>query len=277
MKTHLGMVVGAVAVCGALAGVASAQVHEGDIVLSLVDGRITTGAGIGAAFEQRRVFATQLGVSFPHFNDSPGFDCLPATFPVGSRNGFRILDALRKWDGSDFDQIPVERMELRFGTTLTRITPETPGVVDGFTLSVGSNGTWHRHYGYTLLAPASEGVYLLSMSLFSNDAMVAESEPFWIVFNDGATQAEADAAAAWALANLAGGGGGPTCDSIDFNNDGSLFDPTDIDAFLSVFSEGPCVPETATCNDIDFNNDGSVFDPMDIDAFLSVFSEGPCL
>jgi hypothetical protein len=67
------------------------------------------------------------------------------------------------------------------------------------------------------------------------------------------------------------------CDSIDFNNDGSLFDPVDIDAFLSVFSEGPCIPETATCNDIDFDNNGSCFDPNDIDSFLSVFSEGPCL
>ncbi len=67
-----------------------------------------------------------------------------------------------------------------------------------------------------------------------------------------------------------------TCDSIDFNNDSSLFDPQDIDAFLSVYSEGPCVPETASCNDIDFNNDSSLFDPCDIDSFLLVFSEGPC-
>jgi hypothetical protein len=71
-------------------------------------------------------------------------------------------------------------------------------------------------------------------------------------------------------------GVGPSCDGVDFNNDGSFFDPTDIDAFLSVFSEGPCVPPTATCNDVDFNNDGSVFDPCDIDSFLLVFSEGPC-
>jgi hypothetical protein len=68
----------------------------------------------------------------------------------------------------------------------------------------------------------------------------------------------------------------PACDSVDFNNDGSLFDPQDVEAFLSVFSEGPCVPASATCNDIDFNNDGSLFDPDDIDAFLRVFSEGPC-
>ncbi len=68
----------------------------------------------------------------------------------------------------------------------------------------------------------------------------------------------------------------PACDSIDFNNDGSLFDPQDIDAFFSVYSEGPCFPETATCNDIDFNNDTSIFDPCDISAFLLMYSEGPC-
>ncbi len=67
------------------------------------------------------------------------------------------------------------------------------------------------------------------------------------------------------------------CDNIDFNNDCSAFDPSDIDAFLSVYSEGPCIPETATCNDIDFNNDTSIFDPADIDSYLSVYSEGPCL
>ncbi len=69
---------------------------------------------------------------------------------------------------------------------------------------------------------------------------------------------------------------GQACDSIDFNNDDSFFDPQDIDAFLSVYSEGPCVPEGDPCNDIDFNNDGSLYDPCDIDAFLLVFSEGPC-
>ncbi len=69
---------------------------------------------------------------------------------------------------------------------------------------------------------------------------------------------------------------GPVCDDIDVNNDTSLFDPTDVDAFLSVFSEGPCIPANATCNDVDFNNDGSLFDPCDIDSFLLVFSEGPC-
>jgi hypothetical protein len=66
------------------------------------------------------------------------------------------------------------------------------------------------------------------------------------------------------------------CDSLDFNNDGSSFDPQDIEALLSVFSEGPCIPGNATCNDIDFNNDGSLFDPCDINSYLTLYAEGPC-
>ncbi len=79
------------------------------------------------------------------------------------------------------------------------------------------------------------------------------------------------------LAFIVTGTLGNVCDSIDFNNDTSFFDPQDIEAFLSVYSEGPCIPSGATCNDIDFNNDGSFFDPQDIDSLLSVYSEGPCI
>ncbi len=68
----------------------------------------------------------------------------------------------------------------------------------------------------------------------------------------------------------------PVCNDIDFNNDGSFFDPQDIDAFLSLYGEGPCIPNTAACDSIDFNNDTSLFDPCDIDSFLTVFGEGPC-
>ncbi|GEM_PF-2422562 len=69
---------------------------------------------------------------------------------------------------------------------------------------------------------------------------------------------------------------GPVCNDIDFNNDGSSFDPQDIEALLSVFSEGPCIPDTQVCDSIDFNNDGGLFDPCDINSFLTVFAEGPC-
>jgi hypothetical protein len=46
------------------------------------------------------------------------------------------------------------------------------------------------------------------------------------------------------------------------------------EASLSVVAQPNC---PKVCDDIDFNNDGSIFDPLDVDSFLSVFSEGPCL
>lgn len=36
------------------------------------------------------------------------------------------------------------------------------------------------------------------------------------------------------------------------------------------------IAQPGQCDDIDFNNDGGVFDPEDINAFLRVYSEGPC-
>jgi hypothetical protein len=71
---------------------------------------------------------------------------------------------------------------------------------------------------------------------------------------------------------------GPSCDSIDFNNDDVSPDIQDIDDFLSVFGGGPCSTDpTPGCNDIDFNNDDVSPDIVDINAFLSVFGGGPCL
>lgn len=68
----------------------------------------------------------------------------------------------------------------------------------------------------------------------------------------------------------------PACSDVDYNNDGSIFDPQDIADFLTVYQEGDC-PSDCRCDSIDFNADCSIFDPVDIDAFLSVYSEGPCL
>jgi hypothetical protein len=104
------------------------------------------------------------------------------------------------------------------------------------------------------------------------DLAVSAGTEYWI----GVRSWSNSAASISGSVNLNFVGSGPVCNDIDVNNDGSSFDPTDIDAFLSVFSEGPCVPDTATCDSIDFNNDASLFDPCDIDAFLLVFSEGPC-
>jgi hypothetical protein len=57
----------------------------------------------------------------------------------------------------------------------------------------------------------------------------------------------------------------------------TTLDQIDIDGFLTVCSEGPCVPAEANCNEIDFNNGGCLFDLLDIENCVRVFSEMSCL
>jgi hypothetical protein len=274
MHTHSSRSTRAAFACCVLAASHAQGVHPGDVILEVQNGRIVTGSGYAAnnAFIPERVFLSELGLAFPNFSGAPGFDCNPGTFPAGSRNGFRILDALRQWDGTSFSTIPAERMELAF-STLNRLTPTAPSVVEGFLLVVGSNGQWHRHLEYTLQAPASDGVYLLSLQLSSNAGTIQESEPFWIVFDQNAPASDVASATAWVQDNLVNAP--QPCSDIDFNNDGLFPDTADIDDLLSVFSGGAC-SNPAGCDTIDFNADGLFPDTEDIDDFLTVFGGGTC-
>ena len=67
---------------------------------------------------------------------------------------------------------------------------------------------------------------------------------------------------------------GPTCNDLDFNNDGNI-EPLDVDAYFSILGEGPCLGGSS-CDSLDFNNDGNI-EPEDVDAYFSVLGEGPCI
>ena len=67
---------------------------------------------------------------------------------------------------------------------------------------------------------------------------------------------------------------GPSCNDLDFNNDGNI-EPLDVDAYFSILGEGPCLGGTS-CDSLDFNNDGNI-EPEDVDAYFSVLGEGPCI
>jgi hypothetical protein len=150
----------------------------------------------------------------------------------------------------------------------------------------------------TWFAPGTQNLVILRQTLTLSDANtprdLALTAEAWTLQRAGGGTAAETRFMTWARQ----GEGGPTatirvgveyiplrirvtnnypCNDIDFNNDGYFYDPTDIDAFFSVFAEGPCIPAVATCDPIDFNNDTSAFDPDDIETFFRVFSEGPCL
>ena len=164
------------------------------------------------------------------------------------------------------------------GDSPSFFTAAGPGINGPFTYQ------WYRYLNP--IAPSGPSV-ALSDGPTGNGSTISGSQSMWLTHNNVATADEGwfycvastpcisistnDVALTQGLICAF------SCDSIDFNNDESLFDPLDIDSFLSVYAEGPCLPEGATCNDIDFNNDGSVFDPRDIESFLSVYAEGPCI
>jgi hypothetical protein len=145
-----------------------------------------------------------------------------------------------------------------------------PGSVVTLSTQVSTVGStfyrWHRNGAPLFNGPVYAGASSPTLQFTGSDPSLAGTYSL-LVTNSCGTRWSSDAVVLLSF---------PTCDSIDFNNDGSIFDPVDIDAFLSVYSEGPCIPATATCNDVDFNNDASVFDPCDVDTFLTVFSEGLC-
>lgn len=244
-----------------LCTIAAAQ-HRGDILLDInptPSPHIRTNQHDlnGVATPDIRAFAATLGVAFPNFTDSPGFDCLSGTFPFPSSNGFRIRKALRLWDGTDFHVIPAERMEIAFGPLGPVLTPMTDEIVTGFTLSVGSNGQWHRHLEYTLGDPADAGVYLLELELFSSVPTIGQSDPFWLVFNQNSSADDADAAKQWVEDNYVA----PPC-RADWNGDGRGNSQDFFDFLTGFFAQNA-----------DFNADG-VTNSQDFFDFLSAFFAG---
>jgi hypothetical protein len=216
-----------------------------------------------------RVFEATLGSVAPNFTDTPGFDCLPGTFPVPSSNGFTILKALRKWNGHGFDILNLpgdEHIQITYGPLGPVRSPDCDIPTPGFTVQVGSNGEWHRHLEYTLTDSARTGIYLLKLQIFSTLTTISPARPIWFVFQQANPptdpadlQSQQDAAAAWVTMHLV-----PQLCDADFNADGHLT-VQDIFDFLSAWFAGTL--------DADFNGDCAL-SVQDIFDFLNAWFAG---
>jgi hypothetical protein len=84
--------------------------------------------------------------------------------------------------------------------------------------------------------------------------------------------------ATWQTYTVQVGNPAPTCDTIDFNNNGVFPEDQDVADFFDVLAGGApatCDPVQG-CNDIDFNNDGVFPDDQDIVDFFNVLAGGNC-
>lgn len=264
--TRSGLIGVAAAVLAAMCpGQALAQ-HV-DVQVAVENGRLVTGrvdfTQPGNAIDPSwRVFEAAFG-EFAGFTDDPGFNASSGSgLPQGTLLGFDILDAARKWSpaNQNFETIPAETILVTFGGSSNATSPpECNGSTPGFWFaSASASGTIHSHVGYFLNMPQSDGVYLLKLRLRTNNAGIAPSDPFWVVFSQNDLAARS-AAAAYVRDVIE-----PDPCGSDFNGDG-VVNGADLSVLLSMF--GRCVFGGSAA---DANGDGMI-DGADLSVLLSNF------
>lgn len=209
------------AMIAALLLAAPAAAQHFDIGMVITDGAIQTEALGAKGTTASRVFPATFGdTGVARFTSNPGFDAAIGTFAAGTRVGFNALSGLRRFAGTSVEPVTVERLEVKFLTLITLIGTDA---ATGFNLAVQSNGGYHRHLNFTLKPeggdlPAS-GIYVAEFELYATDGVTLPSAPFFIVFNDGRSVSEHDAAIAWVESNLVET---PSSCTADLDADGSV-------------------------------------------------------
>jgi hypothetical protein len=237
--------------------------HIGDIMLQPVAGRVQTGGyvdpGTGPVFvPAMRVFPATFG-DVPNSTDEPGYETVEGvTFPDGTLIAFDVLDAVRKWDGNDFDAVPTETIRVTKSGTSVTSPAQANEVRQGFTFGQVSSGFLHEHLRYTLLGPQGDGVYLLQLRLRVPTGGFQDSLPFWIVFNQNAPENEHDAALAYMDQLVT-----PPCPG-DLNGDNAV-NTADLTRFLGRFGSSVLRGSNG-----DFNGD-TLVNTADLTYFLGRF------
>lgn len=191
-----------------LVGVAGALAHEGDVGLKVVSGKITTGivedTGSGeVVIPGQRVFLAEMGTVAPGFADEPGHFAEAGAFAQGTGIGFNIRKALRSWNGTDFNAIASTTMRLEDGSgTQVRTTPLSDSLVSGFSfVTVGATGGFDEHLNF-FLDTNTPGIYLLELDTWDSQGQFTPTDAYWMVFNNGLSEAEHEAAEEWVEENL---------------------------------------------------------------------------
>jgi hypothetical protein len=259
--------------------------HGGDVFLDVENGTIVTGLIDEKAMTidvPVFVFAAEFGDGgTPTQTTNPGFDSLPATFPIGSRVGWNALDGINVWNGSGFIDAPGERFTISFTAALQVVVEDS--AINGFDLAVQADGAWHRHLTFVIsradAQPPTPGTYLLELEMYSTARGVESSEPYWIVFNHEDDEANHDAAIEWVEDNLAPGGAGSclgdVVSSATFQPppDG-VVDAADLAFLLGEWGANPGSPADFVSSATFAPPPDGIVDAADLAALLGAW--GPC-
>lgn len=206
-----------------------AHAHS-DVLPYAYNGKIVTGGHDDVTLENtivERVFGYDFGEepSDPYFIGDPGFNngafaagifpndgLLPANYTLG----FDVLTTLQYWDGTGAVSFGLPPADVSLGLNKGAFTVTVDGTGQtGTAPSIGSTGPLgrlHVHLGSLLNSSdgtdpgdpnAPAGVYMLGLQLKLPGSGLANSDPFFLVYNNGLDEETHDLAMDWVDAHLA--------------------------------------------------------------------------
>lgn len=167
--------------------------------------------------DDQRAFGAEFGEddpAQPFMTEEPGFLSEDGAFPGGSGQwlGFNARAGAAFWNGAGFVGVPAsESLQITVGSQSVNVAN---GPAGGFNFAqIGVGGGLHQHMTFELLGAdgnpipgdgiePSLGIYLLELELTTTMGNVASSAPMWVVFNNGDSEENHEAAVAWAERNL---------------------------------------------------------------------------
>ena len=167
----------------------SQHIHEGDILVSVVGGKLTTSGG-----HTDTIFEGDFGdlAGGLYSTDDPGYDSEDGTFASGTKINYMARGALKFWNGSSWSASWVPTgVQVKLGGNLGEQTFWGAGGVSGDAAGLigeaGSDGKIHEHLDMSLEGGnrGTTGAYLISMRLGAPSAALQASNPYFIVLNRG--------------------------------------------------------------------------------------------
>ena len=180
------------AIATALPLAAHAQLHEGDVTITVQAGQIAvSGADHFHNVNGLPIFEGDLGdlAGGPYKTDDPGYDSPVGTFAVNAIVNYRALGSLSFWDGTSWTNAVPSGVALQLDGNGGETTQWTGSGVSGDVLGLigqaGSDGKVHEHIDLSVTGAnrTVAGAYLIQLQLVSDG--LADSSPFYMAFNRG--------------------------------------------------------------------------------------------
>ena len=217
-------------------------------------------------YPEVRVFGAEMGeLGIPGFTSDPGWEAYPGTFSADTWLGWNATHGLERWNGSGFDGSISEMLTISYGSGGPSFNVAN-SAADGFELACAPDGSFHLHLNFLLSGAdggfGQPGIYLLELEMYALGENIDSCQPFWIVFNNEASEADHMLAIEWVEENLALE---EHCDA-DLDGDHDI----DVEDLLAVIEDWGCVGDCVG----DVNDSGST----EIEDLLEIISDfgGEC-